>query len=65
MESNGSVKQVVFNGQIYDVRMKRNGGRIQIDFGVDAVEVVSEISRLAAAKDMNFQIVIAILQESV
>lgn len=65
MESNGPVKQIVFNGQIYDVRMKRNGGRIQIDFGVDAVEVVSEISRLAASKDMNFQIVIAILQESV
>lgn len=50
------MKPLAFNAQVYDVRLKRNGGRIQLDFGVDAVEVINEISRLSAIKDMNFQV---------
>lgn len=52
---------MAFVGQVYDVRLKRNGGRIQIDFGVDGLEVVSEISKLAAVKDMNFKVALVVL----
>ncbi len=56
-------KPLAFVGQVYDVRLKRNGGRLQLDFGVDAMEVMAEISKLAAIKDMNFKIVVAVLDE--
>jgi hypothetical protein len=55
------VKKMAFTAQVYDVRLKRNGGRVQLDFGVDAMEVMAEISKLAAMKDMNFEIVVAVL----
>lgn len=52
---------MAFVAQVYDVRLKRNGGRIQLDFGVDAIEQINEIARLAARRDMNFAVVIAVL----
>ncbi len=52
------MKPVIFNAQLYDTRIKRNGGRIQFDFGIDAVEAVNEIARIATLKDMNFQVAI-------
>lgn len=55
-------KPLVFVGQVYDVRLKRNGGRLQVDFGVDAMEVMAEISKLAVIRDMNFKIAIAVLE---
>lgn len=54
-------KKMAFVAQVYDVRLKRNGGRIQLDFGVDAIEQINEIARLAARRDMNFAVVIAVL----
>lgn len=59
--SEKEAKPLAFVAQVYDVRLKRNGGRLQLDFGVDAMEVMAEISKLAACRDMNFNVVLAIL----
>lgn len=49
---------MIFNAQVYDIRVKRNGGRLQLDFGVDAIPVIQEIMATTALRDMNFQIAI-------
>lgn len=56
-------KPMAFVAQVYDVRLKRNGGRLQLDFGVDAMEVMAEVAKLASVRDMNFKVVLAILQD--
>lgn len=52
------MKPLIFNAVLYDVRIKRNGGRIQFDFGLDALDVINEISSIGAGKDCNFQLAI-------
>lgn len=47
--------------QVHKVELKHNGGRVQMDFGLDAVDTMAEIAKLAAIKDMNFKIVICVL----
>ena len=47
-------KPLIFNAQVYDVRVKRNGGRLQLDFGNDSIAVVQEIAAIAMTKDCNF-----------
>lgn len=57
---------MIFNAQVYDIRIKRNGGRLQLDFGTDAIPVMMEIGAMSALKDQNFQIAIMqVTQEDV
>lgn len=50
---------VQFVAQIYDVRTKRDGGgRLQLDFGVDALPAILELQRLNAAGDINLALAI-------
>lgn len=48
----------VFQAQVYDVRTKLNGGRIQLDFGTDALEAVQNIQRLAIKANCLFHVVV-------
>ena len=52
------MKPMIFNAQLYDIRVKRNGGRIQFDFGLDSIAVMQQIMALGACRDMNFQVAI-------
>jgi hypothetical protein len=46
-----------FQGQIYDVRTKRDGGgRIAIDFGMDGLEEIQWAQKVAAKNGCSFQI---------
>lgn len=48
---------VTFVSQVYDVRTKKDGGgRMQIDFGLDAMEAVQWIQRVAAMKNVSFMV---------
>lgn len=49
------MKPMIFNATLYDVRVKRNGGRLQLDFGLDALSVIQELVEVGAMKDQNFQ----------
>lgn len=52
------MKPMIFNAQLYDIRVRRDGGRIQLDFGGDAIPVIQEIMGLGALRDQNFQVAI-------
>jgi hypothetical protein len=53
------VNTVSFLGELYDVRMKRNGGgRLTIDFGGDAFEEILRVQRFF--KDNNISVAMAL-----
>jgi hypothetical protein len=55
-------KPMVFTAAIYDIRTKRDGGgRLQIDFGADALHVIQELQKIASVSDTNFTF--AVLRE--
>lgn len=54
-----------FIGQIYDIRTKRDGGgRIQIDFGADALEEIQFAQKFASTTGCSFQIALVPLRQS-
>lgn len=51
-----------FQGVLYDVRTKRDGGgRVSIDFGRDSLEAVQFIQTVASKGDLNFQVAMVAL----
>jgi hypothetical protein len=48
----------VFQAQVYDVRTKLHGGRIQLDFGVEALDAIQNIQKLAIQIGCSFNVVI-------
>ena len=49
---------MIFNAQIYDIRVRGEQGRIQLDFGADALHVMRELIGLGSLRGQNFQIAI-------
>jgi hypothetical protein len=46
-----------FTAQLYDVRTKKDGGgRIQIDFGADALEEIQKIQKANGTGGINFEV---------
>lgn len=54
-----------FTGQVYDIRTKKDGGgRIQIDFGADALDEIQWAQQLATKKGCLFQVALVPLKQS-
>lgn len=54
-----------FTGQLYDVRTKKDGGgRIQIDFGADALEEIQKIQKANGKGGINFQVALVPIRPS-
>ena len=50
---------IQFAAVLYDVRTKRDGGgRIQLDFGVDALPAILELQKLNAAGDISLALAV-------
>lgn len=46
-----------FEAVLYDVRVKRDGGgRVQLDFGTDALQAIQHLQQLSASGDVVLQI---------
>lgn len=52
------MQPMIFNATLYDIRVRRDGGRLQLDFGGDALPVITKIMELGTLRDQNFQIAI-------
>lgn len=62
---NGNINGASFTGQIYDIRTKKDGGgRIQIDFGGDALEAIQFIQMMSVKKNASFEVAIVLLPDN-
>jgi len=56
---------IQFSAVLYDVRTKRDGGgRIQLDFGVDALPAILELQKLNAKGDISLALAVAPYREN-